>query len=118
MKKLYPFWIIIFTAIILFSNSAYAQITKVRGVVKDAETNEPVPFVNVTFKNSSIGTITNTDGEYFLESREYYDSIIVSFVGYKKQTHHINKNHFQEINFSLESNVYELDEIVVLPTSC
>ena len=95
---------------------SFAQLTKVRGVVLDSETKEPVPFVNVTFKNSSIGTITNTDGEYFLESRVYYDSVVVSFVGYKKQSQFVRKNQYQEIVFHLEPNVFELDEIVVLPT--
>lgn len=115
MIKRTQYWIIIF--IIILSNlTTYAQITKVRGVIRDSETNDPLPFVNVTFKNSTIGTITNTDGEYFLETRNYYDSLIVSFVGYKQKTSFVQKNRFQEINFALEPNIYALDEIVVLPT--
>ncbi len=115
MRNKLPFWIIIIV-FLLKGTLSFGQITKVRGTIIDAATLEPVPFVNVTFKNSTIGTITNTDGEYFLETRNYYDSIIVSFVGYKQQSHFVNKNHFQEINFSLEANVFELEEIVILPT--
>ncbi|MBU8892362.1 MAG: DUF5686 and carboxypeptidase regulatory-like domain-containing protein [Bacteroidales bacterium] len=116
MRNKFPFWIIIFLIFIFNGNQNFAQITKVRGKIFDAVTHEPIPFVNVTFKNSTIGTITNTDGEYFLETRNYYDSIVVSFVGYKKQSRFVSKNHFQEINFSLESTIFELQEIVVLPT--
>ena len=115
MRKKLPFWIIIIV-FLLKGTLSFGQITKVRGTIIDAATLEPVPFVNVTFKNSSVGTITNTDGEYFLETRNYYDSIIVSFVGYKQQSHFVDKNHFQEINFSLKANIFELDEIIILPT--
>ncbi len=115
MRNKFPFWIIIIV-FLLKGTLSFGQITKVRGTIIDAATLEPLPFVNVTFKNSTIGTITNTDGEYFLETRNYYDSIIVSFVGYKQQSHFVDKNHFQEINFSLKANIFELDEIVILPT--
>lgn len=115
MKKIFLFWIIII-GFLLTGTVSIGQITKVRGKIIDANTLEPLPFVNVTFKNSTIGTITNTDGEYFLETRNYYDSISVSFVGYKLQSQFIRKNHFQEFNFALESNIFELEEIVILPT--
>lgn len=101
---------------LLLSIQSFAQITKVRGTVKDSETNEPIPFANVSFKNSTIGTITNTDGEYFLESRTYYDSLIISFVGYKPQTLFIKKNQFQQVHIKLEPDVYKIDEIVVKPS--
>ncbi len=111
--------IIFYTFILLIalfcSTSVFAQITKIRGIIKDAETNEPIAFANVSFKNSTVGTITNTDGEYFLETRNNYDSIVVSFVGYKPQAAFVRKNQYQEIHFALESNVYALDEVVVKP---
>ncbi|HSH52755.1 MAG TPA: carboxypeptidase-like regulatory domain-containing protein, partial [Bacteroidales bacterium] len=115
MKMRLCTWLL-FIIFILHSTLALSQITKVRGVIKDSETGEPISFVNVTFKNSSIGTITNTAGEYFLESRQSYDSILVSFVGYKPQAKPINALSYQVINFSLEPNVYEIEEIIVLPT--
>ncbi|MFC2152477.1 carboxypeptidase-like regulatory domain-containing protein, partial [Bacteroidota bacterium] len=116
MRYYISIWIIIFSVYYFQGTKSFAQITKVRGTVLDITTNVPIPFVNVTFKNSTIGTITNTDGEYFLETRSFYDTIVVSFVGYKGQFRTVSKYHFQEVNFLLEPNVYELDEIVVLPT--
>ena len=115
MTRKYWNWIIVILYV-LFSLSTYSQTTKVRGVVTDSETNEPVAFANVTFKNTTIGTITNTEGEFFLETRQYCDSVIVSFVGYKPQSKHVKLNSYQELNFNLVPNVFALDEIVVLPT--
>ncbi|PLX13239.1 MAG: hypothetical protein C0597_11980 [Marinilabiliales bacterium] len=116
MKNNITLLLILFSIFLFHAKVNYSQITKVRGVILDSETKEPIPFVNVTFKNSSIGTITNTDGEYFLESREHYDSILVSVVGYKKKSQLVKKNQVQEINFIIEPNIYALDEIIVLPT--
>jgi len=116
MKRKFLLWFIIIPFIIIQSNQLFAQITKVRGKILDTESGEPLPFVNVTFKNSSVGTITNTDGEYFLETRTYYDSVIVSFVGYKKKSQFVYKDRFQEINLSLEPNIFALEEIVIKPT--
>ncbi|MCB2194453.1 MAG: DUF5686 and carboxypeptidase regulatory-like domain-containing protein [Bacteroidetes bacterium] len=116
MRQFYIIFLLLLSFFLSPGNNSLAQITKVRGSVFDSETNEPVPFANITFKNSSIGTITNMDGEYFLETRENYDSLVVSFVGYKPQTKRLNKYNYQELNFKLEPNVYALEEIVVLPT--
>ena len=111
MKKL-----VILIVLLLFYISADAQITRIRGIVKDAETNEPLPFVSVYFQNTQIGTITNTEGEYFIETRNATDSIIASFVGYETLTKKIRKNQFQEIDFSLTMDALWLDEIIILPT--
>lgn len=116
MKYNIAYWLILFSIIIIKPNQGICQITKVRGVIVDSTTNEPVSFANITFKNSTIGTVTNTDGEYFLETRDNYDSIIVSFIGYKQESRFVKKNQYQEINFSLKPNVFELDEIIILPT--
>ena len=116
MKNKIAYWLILSSIIVFQVNQSFCQITKVRGTVIDSATNKPIPFANVTFKNSTIGIITNTDGEYFLETRSTYDSIIVSFVGYKQKSHSVQKNKYQEINFSLERTIFELDEVVILPT--
>jgi putative heme iron utilization protein len=43
--------------------------TKVSGHIFD-ENNDPVAFANVIFKGSSISTITNENGRFYLESDE------------------------------------------------
>ncbi|MEE4196435.1 MAG: DUF5686 family protein [Bacteroidales bacterium] len=115
MKKNRGHWYLIIL-LLLFVNMLSAQTTKVRGIITDAENGDPIPFVNVTFQNSTIGTISNTNGEYFIESRESHDSLLVSFVGYKPQKISITPHRYQVLNFQLEPNVYEIEEIVILPS--
>ncbi|HRZ30941.1 MAG TPA: DUF5686 family protein [Flavobacterium sp.] len=64
----------------LFSASLFAQ-TKVSGVVVD-EKNDPIPFANVYFKNSSEGVITNENGRFYLESAKNHAVLVISFIGY------------------------------------
>ena len=61
--------------------SGMAQ-TKVSGYVFD-EFNEPVSFSNVIFKGSTQGTITDENGKFYLESRDTWDALTVSFIGYE-----------------------------------
>ncbi len=58
----------------------FAQ-TKVSGVVLD-EFDQPIPFANVYFKNSSEGLITNENGRFYLESQKNHTTLVISFVGF------------------------------------
>ncbi|WP_366185123.1 DUF5686 family protein [Flavobacterium ovatum] len=55
--------------------------TKVSGVVYD-DSNQPVPFANIVFKNSNVGTMSNEDGRFYIESANVYNAIIITSVGY------------------------------------
>jgi len=89
------------------------QSTKLRGKVTDSQTKEVLPFVTVHFTKTSIGTITDFNGEYFLETREKVDSVMISCIGYKTITRPIVKRSFQTIDIQLESSNTNLPEIVV-----
>ena len=56
--------------------------TKVSGYVFD-EYNEPISFANVFFKGSNQGTITDENGKFYLESSDVWNTLRVSFIGYK-----------------------------------
>lgn len=99
--------------LIVFSFSAMAQVTKVRGTVTDASTGEPIPFVNVYFKNTTIGTSTDLDGTYSIETRYASDSVAASSVGFITGIKQVQKNRFQQIDFSLEPALTNLTEVVI-----
>lgn len=100
---------IIFTTLNLF-----AQVTLVKGKVTDAETNESIPFANVVFKNSTLGTITDINGYFSIQTSESSNSIVVSFVGYQNQTIKITpykKNNIQ-VKLKEDSQILEAVELV------
>lgn len=110
MKYLFAF----VTTILITISAAYAQ-TKVRGTVTDGETGEPLPFVNIVFKGTTIGTISDVDGNFFIQAHVDSDTLEFSMMGYTPYFYKVNKESFQEINVVLDADNYELGEIVVHP---
>ena len=62
------------------------KVTKIKGKVIDAETKEALPFVNIGSLGTTVGTSTDFDGFYEIESQWMTDKLIVSYVGYDTDT--------------------------------
>jgi len=106
----------IFFIFSFFANSAFSQNTKVYGKVVDEITKEPVPFVNVFFNKTNIGTTTDINGKYLLEtSIKEVDSISFTFVGYEKLSKAIQRGKTQDMNVQLKTGSVSLNEVVIKP---
>ena len=92
--------------------SGLAQ-TKVSGHVVD-ENNEPISFANVIFKNSSEGTITNENGRFYLESDQNWETLIVSFIGYKTLELPLDKKVMFDLKITLSDEAAQLDAVVLI----
>ncbi|MFK7808655.1 MAG: DUF5686 family protein [Saprospiraceae bacterium] len=75
------------------------KLTKVKGTVIDGETKEPLPFVNVSFVGTSVGTTTDFDGKYSMSSQWASDKIQVSYVGYEDVVKPVVVGEKQTIDF-------------------
>lgn len=100
-------------ALVLLSTTVQAQITRVRGTVLDYETSEPVPFANVVFPNTSIGTITDFDGSFEIQTVQKVDSIIATYLGYQTTSLAIVPGQDQEVTIRLKASSISLNEVVV-----
>ncbi len=91
-----------------------AQYT-IRGKVFSIENKEALPFVPVLIKGTTIGAQADFDGNFIIKTSKLGDSVVASYVGYKRLARPINKNLTeQDINFPLESiGGLALDEVVV-----
>ncbi|MFH1319425.1 MAG: TonB-dependent receptor [Bacteroidota bacterium] len=98
---------------ILFSTSdAFAQFTA-NGKIIDTQTQETLVGANVVVTGTTIGTTTDKNGQFVLQSDTGIDSIKISLVGYKTQTIKLEcKNQVIE----LESSIVELRDVVVTAT--
>ncbi|MFT3739415.1 MAG: DUF5686 family protein [Breznakibacter sp.] len=92
-----------------------AQATVVEGRVIDATTSEPVAFANVYFKSAQVGTTTDFEGYYILETNSPTDSLTVSSVGYSEASKPIRKGERQTVHFSLMPASIDLSEVVIRP---
>lgn len=100
--------------LVLAGSVCAAQETTVKGKITDAATGDPIPFVNVIFKGTAIGTTTDFDGNYSVTTAQPTDSIVASYIGYKPRAKAVAKGSSQTINFQLEEDVTSLQEIVVV----
>jgi TonB-dependent starch-binding outer membrane protein SusC len=88
------------------------SIFSVKGVVKDAETNEPMVGASVQIKDSQIGTSTNENGEYSLELVTGDEILIFSYLGFESQEIAVKKR--EVIDVKLGTSSLLLDEAVVI----
>ncbi len=84
-----------------------------QGKVTDAGSGDPIPFVNVVFRGTTIGTTTDFDGNFLVKTNQRVDSLVASYVGYKLRTKPVVRGTKQTINFQLVEDVTKLQEVVV-----
>jgi len=89
---------------------AEQQKKTVKGTVTD-ENGEAIPGVSVLVKGTTVGTITNFDGQYSLEVPVGSQTLVFSFVGMTTKEEPLNTR--SEINVSLKSESIGVDEVVV-----
>lgn len=102
--------ILLFVATILCQLSVSAQ-SKVGGTVKD-QSGEPVIGASVLVKGSSMGTVTDIDGNFTLDNIKGNATLVVSYIGFSSQE--IAVNNRTKINVTLTEENNQLNEIVVV----
>lgn len=105
MKKL--FFIILLLVPVINTMAQQA----ISGVITDELSGEPLPGVNVTIKGTTIGTITDIDGNYRIEAKET-DTLSFNYLGYLSENLAVGLN--TVLDLSLTVNVFSLDELVVV----
>jgi hypothetical protein len=90
---------------VLFSFSVSAQI---KGVVVD-ENNKPIPYVNIWVENENIGTTSEEDGTFNINTTQKSQHFILSSLGYETKKTTIS----QATIIVLKSKVITLDEVVI-----
>lgn len=59
--------------------------TGLQGRVRDAETNEPIPFVQIVFDGTTVGAETDMDGRFSISNNQGYTSVSFRMMGYESQ---------------------------------
>jgi len=96
---------------VLMTGMAFAQQKSISGKVTD-ESGTPTPGVTVIVKGTTIGTITDVDGQYSLKVPANAGSLSFSFIGMTTVDIKIGQN--SVINASMKTETTGLDEVVVV----
>jgi len=101
----------IFAGLMLISSLAFAQERKVTGKVTSEEDGSGLPGVNVLVKGSTVGTITDIDGNYSIDVPGGSGVLVFSFVGFLTQEAPIGSRAILDVQ--LAADVTQLSEVVV-----
>lgn len=110
MNRFTTFWFAL-SAFLLTSMSSIGQIN-LRGNVIDASINEPLIGATVIIKGTTIGSITDFNGDFTFSSAQDTGTLVVSFIGYYSTE--IKFSGQQALSISLSPDTEELDEVVVI----
>lgn len=87
-----------------------AQTKTVTGKVTSDADGEPLPGVNVLVKGTSVGAITDFNGDYSVEASDA-DVLIISFIGYATQEVSVGAR--SAIDVQMNEDTEQLNEVVV-----
>ena len=105
---------LMFVSVMTFTSiPGYSQTKKnVAGIVKDADTGEPLIGVGIKVKDINYGVITDLDGKYSIDLEEGQDVLIYTYVGYETQEVEVGNRTI--INIALKTNQTALEGVVVV----
>ncbi|MCL3779177.1 SusC/RagA family TonB-linked outer membrane protein [Prolixibacteraceae bacterium JC049] len=91
--------------------SSVQQKGFIRGNVTDEDGN-PLPGVSIVIKGTTIGVVTDVDGNFHLDNVKPDNTIIFSFVGMLSQEMKVGNQ--SEVKIKMETDAIGLDEVVAI----
>lgn len=88
-----------------------AQNVQISGTVTSADDGATLPGVSVFVKGTTIGSITDFDGNFSFPIPEGSEVLVISFVG--KKTQEVPIGSTTEFEIVLEADIFNLDEVIV-----
>ena len=87
----------------------------IQGVVTDSLTNDPIPYLSVFYEGKGVGSITDNDGHYKVETSKGWNKLTFSAVGYVTKVVNIIPGVTKNLNVRMRPDDIMLDEVVVKP---
>ncbi|MGF7141129.1 SusC/RagA family TonB-linked outer membrane protein [Roseimarinus sediminis] len=103
---------LLITCFFVFSmHVVFAQSRTITGTVTDADDGSTLPGVSVVVKGTSIGTVTDINGEFTLNVTEDAETLVLSFVG--MATTEVALTSATAYNLEMEKADISVSEVVV-----
>jgi hypothetical protein len=104
------------TAFVLVTSAQGTYLT-ISGIIKDAKSGERIVHASVGIQGTSVGTVSNSDGEFTLkvDTSLHAESFQISHLSYKTKTVRISDATGDQKTYLLETQTIQLKEISVVP---
>ena len=107
MKKI----LVLFSLLLLTGSLVIAQTVQIRGTVTNAEDGLGIPGVTVSVRGTTVGVITDANGQYTLNVPQGSKTLVFSYVGMK--TVEVDITGRTVIDVVMESDVLAMGEVIV-----
>ena len=107
-------FILLFLLINGFSFEVAAQ-NKINGVVTDSLTGEPLPFISIFLKGTTIATMTDNSGKFYLSVPDAAKNLYASSIGYTEKRIVLRTGKNTNLKVQLSAASYKISEVVVKP---
>ncbi|UCE19288.1 MAG: TonB-dependent receptor [Gemmatimonadota bacterium] len=119
VKPIYRHLIFLFVFGLLLPTLVSAGTTgKIAGVVTDANTGDPLPGVNIIIVGTTLGAMTDLDGDYFIINvpvgQHTVRAQMLGFQTQEKQNLQVSVDVTTEVNFRLKETVIEIGKEIVV----
>jgi len=108
MKRL----LVLFAFLVSASVMLYSQGVQITGTVTDAENGEALPGVSVVVKGTTIGAVTDFEGNFNISVPSAESLLVFSFVGMESQTIAVGTS--TTIDVLMTVDAIKMDEVVVI----
>lgn len=107
-------------ALLLTTCLIFAQNGTISGVVTDSKTGEPIIGANVLIQGTSVGDVTNLEGQFTITNvKPGTYSLVISYITYKTHTVPdllVESGKISKVNIAMQEDATELQEVVVRGT--
>ena len=119
MRRFRPILLMIILALLVFSASMFAGTTgKIRGIVTDSRTGEPIAGANIILQGTLIGGATDVDGIFIILLVPPGDyEVEASMVGYSTKVQenvHVESDRTITLDFELAESILEGETVTVI----
>jgi TonB-linked SusC/RagA family outer membrane protein len=90
---------------------SFAQTAEVRGTIISSEDNQPIPGASVLVKGTTVGSVSDMDGNYTISVPSGGTALVFSFIGLASQEIEIGGRSI--INVTMIPELSSLNEVVV-----
>lgn len=102
----------LFAFFVLLGTSLQAQGVLISGAVTGADDGAPLPGVSVVVQGTTIGAVTNFEGNYSITAPESSSVLVFSFVGMQTATVEVGSQ--STIDVTMEIDAVGIDEVMVV----
>ncbi len=97
--------------VVMFWSGFLSGQRTISGIISEAGTGEPLIGANILVTGTTLGTITNIDGEFTLQVPETATTLTISYTGYETVVYELNASN--NISITMVQGTL-LDEVIVI----